>query len=89
MNIVALAGRLSRDPDTHRNGDSVNTRFSIAVGRKYKDENGEYTDCSVFAAEEMLEFIHNEPDLAFCRAYCGWDYNREYHTREEATTSEY
>ena len=50
-----------------------------------KDENGEYTDCSVFAAEEMLEFIHNEPDLAFCRDYCGWDYNREYHTREEAT----
>lgn len=59
MNIVALAGRLSRDPDTHRNGDSVNTRFSIAVGRKYKDENGEYKadfpSCVAFG--KTAEFI--------------------------------
>ena len=59
MTIVALAGRLSRDPDTHRNGDSVNTRFSIAVGRKYKDENGEYKadfpSCVAFG--KTAEFI--------------------------------
>lgn len=34
--------------------------------------------------EQQLNFIHNEPDLAFCRDYCLWDYNAEYHTREEA-----
>lgn len=32
----------------------------------------------------QLDFIHNEPDLAFCRDYCSWDYNTKYHTREEA-----
>lgn len=31
-----------------------------------------------------LKFIRDEPYLAFCRDYCFWDYNREYHTREEA-----
>lgn len=31
-----------------------------------------------------LKFIRDEPYLAFCRDYCGWDYNHEFHTREEA-----
>lgn len=34
--------------------------------------------------DAQINFIRNEPDLAFCRDYCGWDYNTEYHTREEA-----
>lgn len=34
--------------------------------------------------ETQIKFIRDEPDLAFCRDYCGWDYNAEYHTREEA-----
>jgi len=34
--------------------------------------------------EQELQFIRNEPCLAFCRDYCYWDYNHEYHTREEA-----
>lgn len=33
---------------------------------------------------KLIEFIINEPALAFCRDYCYWDYNYEYHTREEA-----
>ena len=32
----------------------------------------------------QLAFIHKEPYLAFCRDQCCWDYNTEYHTREEA-----
>jgi len=34
--------------------------------------------------EQDLTFIRDEPYLAFCRDYCYWDYNHEYHTREEA-----
>lgn len=37
-----------------------------------------------FGLECDLKFIRDEPYLAFCRDYCYWDYNREYHTREEA-----
>ena len=31
-----------------------------------------------------LKFIRDEPALAFCRDYLMWNYNMEYHTREEA-----
>lgn len=40
--------------------------------------------CSCYAAAKMISFIRDEPYLAFCRDYCGWDYNEKYHTREEA-----
>lgn len=50
--------------------------------RLYGDEGHEHDlDWRVAA---QINFIHNEPDLAFCRDYCDWDYNTEYHTREEA-----
>lgn len=40
--------------------------------------------CSVDDVVGMLMFLHNEPALAFCRDYMGWNYNIEYHTRAEA-----
>ena len=33
---------------------------------------------------DNIRFIRDEPYLAFCRDYCYWDLNTEYHTREEA-----
>lgn len=51
----------------------------------YGDEGG-YERSLDWRIEAQINFIHNEPDLAFCRDYCGWDYNTEYHTREEAHT---
>ena len=33
---------------------------------------------------ELIRFIRDEPYLAFCRDYNGWDYNTKYHSREEA-----
>lgn len=47
----------------------------------YPDESFE---SSVWSVSKEIRFIRNEPTLAFCRTYCGWDYNTEYHTREEA-----
>lgn len=39
---------------------------------------------SIFKVKEDLEFIKNEPYLAFCRDYCYCDYNKTYVSREEA-----
>ena len=48
----------------------------------YPDD--EEPSCYVWDAVEMIKFVREEPYLAFCRDYCGWNYNRQYHTREEA-----
>lgn len=56
--------------------------------RKYLHPNEEEDRpefvCPVDDVVEMLMFLHNEPALAFCRDYKGWNYNTEYHTRAEA-----
>ena len=46
--------------------------------------SGADKSCECYEARKAINFIRNEPALAFCRDYCGWDYNAEYHTREEA-----
>lgn len=46
--------------------------------------SGAHKSCDCYKAREAIKFIKTEPALAFCRDYCGWDYNAEYHTREEA-----
>lgn len=40
--------------------------------------------CHAYGAAEQIRFIRDEPYLAFCRDYNGWNYNTEYHSREEA-----
>jgi single-strand DNA-binding protein len=42
MNHVNLVGRLVRDPDVYRNGDSVSARFTTAVNRRFKNKDGNY-----------------------------------------------
>lgn len=39
---------------------------------------------NVWSAARMIRFIIDEPYLAFCRDLYCWNYNYEYHTREEA-----
>ena len=41
-------------------------------------------DVSAQSIAEMINFIIKEPHLAFCRDYYDWDYNTEFHSREEA-----
>lgn len=38
----------------------------------------------IYEAIKSISFIKNEPYLAFCRHYHGWNYNLKYHTRSEA-----
>ncbi|HBS10257.1 MAG TPA: hypothetical protein DEA28_00740 [Firmicutes bacterium] len=37
-----------------------------------------------YIAFAIIKFIYEEPELAFCRAYYGWDYNLEYHSKRTA-----
>lgn len=39
MNKVIIVGRLTRDPDFHSTQNSSYVRFSVAVDRRYKQEN--------------------------------------------------
>lgn len=59
MNSVQLVGRFTRDPEIRYtdNGTSI-ARFSVAVERKYKSENGENADfINCIAFGKTAEFI--------------------------------
>lgn len=55
----------------------ISTTFNVVP----ESQANEYT---AYEAYSIISFIHNEPYLAFCRDYMYWDYNTEYHSREEA-----
>lgn len=59
MNLVALVGRVSKDIDVRANGDSVVSKFSIAVQREFKNKDGGYDadfiNCVAFG--KTAEFI--------------------------------
>ena len=65
MNKVVLSGRLTKDVEFRTTPDGTNiSSFSIAVNRKYKDQNGNYpTDfinCKAFknTAEFISKYFH-------------------------------
>lgn len=59
MNSVQLVGRLTRDPEMrYTDGGSSIARFSLAVDRRYKSENGptaDFLNCVAFG--RTAEFI--------------------------------
>lgn len=59
MNSVQLVGRLTRDPEVrYTDGGSTIARFSLAVDRRYKSENGptaDFPNCVAFG--KTAEFI--------------------------------
>ena len=42
MNKVILMGRLTKDPDIRGEGTSLVARYSLAVDRRFKDNDGKY-----------------------------------------------
>lgn len=59
MNIVALIGRLTRDPDTRWTaGDNPQAvaRLTIAVDRRFKRDEADFISCVAFG--KNAEFIH-------------------------------
>lgn len=59
MNSVQLVGRFTRDPEVrYSNGGSSVARFTLAVDRKFKQENGDNADfISCVAFGKTAEFI--------------------------------
>ena len=59
MNSVQLVGRITRDPEVrYTDGGSTIARFSLAVDRRYKSENGptaDFPNCVAFG--KTAEFI--------------------------------
>lgn len=52
-------GRLAKDPETRQAGDTIVTRFSIAVDRRYKQDGGQAADFpSCVAFGKTAEFIN-------------------------------
>lgn len=69
MNRVVLTGRLTRDPEIRFNQSNSNTtaRFSVAVQRPYKNQNGTYDadfiNCVLFGkSTEFLEKYFKKGD---------------------------
>lgn len=59
MNIVALTGRLTKDPDIrYTNGGLTIARLNVAVDREYKKEGGQTADFpNIIAFGKPAEFI--------------------------------
>ena len=61
MNKVILIGRLTADPELrYSSSNRAYTRFTLAVNRDYKKENGE-TEAdfiSIVAWEQLAETVH-------------------------------
>ena len=59
MNKVILMGRLTKDPETRQAGETIVTKFSIAVDRRRKTEGGQAADFpSIVAFGKTAEFIN-------------------------------
>lgn len=54
------------------------------ISHEFSINTDEPTTYYFYEIINTLNFMKNEPELAFCRDYNCWNYNVEYHTREEA-----
>lgn len=62
MNKVILVGRLTKDPELKTTSNDINvTRFTLAVTRRFKNQNGDYEAdfISCVAWRSQAEFLCN------------------------------
>ena len=71
VNRVVLVGRITREPETQTTNTGVPyVRFTLAVNRPFKDQNGErpadFINCIAWRqqAEFMTKFVHKGNQLA-------------------------
>lgn|SRR5574343_1704322 len=60
LNVVTLSGRLTRDSEFKQLSKTNLLEFSLAVNRKYKDnESTTYVDCIMFGdrSEKLAEYL--------------------------------
>ena len=73
MNKVVLMGRLTKEPDTRRNGESIVSRYTLAVDRKVRKDNNDpnaqtadFISCVAFgkSAEFADTWLHKGTKIA-------------------------
>ncbi len=82
MNKVILVGRLTRDPEERRAGETTVTRFSIAVDRRFKQDGGQAADfpsCVAFGktAEFISKYFHKGMKIALEGRIQTGDYEKD------------
>lgn len=55
MNKVFLIGRLTKDAEVRRSGDTVIAKFTLAVDRRFKRDETDFINCTAFG--KTAEFI--------------------------------
>ncbi len=55
MNKVFLIGRLTKDAEVRRSGDTVIAKFTLAVDRRFKKDETDFISCTAFG--KTAEFI--------------------------------
>ena len=92
MNKIELTGRITKDIDLrYTESGKAKANFSIAVSRKFKNQNGEYEadfiNCIVFdkLAETIKEYVKKGDLIGVCgrlqvRNYTDKDGNKKYIT---------
>lgn len=101
MNKVILVGNLTKDPEliTTNNGTSV-ARFTLAVQRKYTNEQGEkeadFINCVVWRnqADNLYKYCHKGDKIGVVgaiqtRSYDGQDGTKKYATEVVADEIEF
>lgn len=83
MNSIQIIGRLTKKPEMKKAGEYDLTKFTLAVGRKVKNANGEYeTDfipCVAWNKQaELVAKLEKGDQLAVC----GTLQTREYENQE-------
>lgn len=64
---------------------TIKEDFSAVIVKKSRDpELNTWHLSYIGKIMDAVRFIIRDPALAFCRDYCGWDYNTEYHDRRSA-----
>ena len=69
MNKVILMGRLTKDPDIRNSGSTTVGRYTLAVDRRYKQDNGptaDFIQCVTFgkSAEFAEKYFHKGTKIA-------------------------
>lgn len=57
MNKVIFTGRLTADPEQRQSGDTIITRFNLAVDRRGKRDEADFFSCTAF--NKLAEFAKN------------------------------
>lgn len=79
MNKVILIGRLTKDPETSTKGETIVTRFTTAIDRKFKKDEADFIRCVCFGktAEFVNKYFHKGMKIALTGRIQTGDYEKD------------